>query len=105
MALDLIVASSAFLSLISFREALWYCLVFYMQSFITKTRGLLKLSSFIAKQYTANCYLLLFYSQYSYGKLSIFLLFLLLQDAPEEVHFLLFYFDLQKSSYFYHVLY
>ena len=45
IALDLNMVYSVFLSLISFLEAPWYGLVCYVQSIITKTRGILKLSS------------------------------------------------------------
>ena len=50
ISLDLNVASSIFLPLISFQEASWYFLVCYVQSIITKTRALLKWSSLCAKQ-------------------------------------------------------
>ena len=46
------------------------------------------------------CYVLFFYNKYSYSELSIFVLFILSRDTPDEVHFLLFYFDLQQINYF-----
>ena len=66
-------ASCVFLSLILFREAPWYFLVWYVQEIITTTKVLLKLSSLCSKQYTDNFYLLPFYNQYHYGELSKFL--------------------------------
>ena len=40
-------------------------------------------------------YVLSFYNEYSYGKLSICVLFILLLDARTQVHLLLLHFDLQ----------
>ena len=46
------------------------------------------------------CYVLFMYNQYSYGCLSIFVLFILLQDTPAEVHLLILYFDIQQIRHF-----
>ena len=46
------------------------------------------------------CYVFTFYSKYRYIELSIFLLFLLLQDTRAYVHLLLLYIDLRQLFYF-----
>ena len=46
------------------------------------------------------CYIYLFYSPYSYGKLSIYVSFMLLRDAPAYVHLILLYFNLQQTRHF-----
>ena len=44
-------------------------------------------------------YILLFYNQYVYGDLSIFLFFVLLRFTPAEVHLLILYFYLCHTRY------
>ena len=90
IALDLNVASSVFRSLIWFIEYPWYCLVCDVQEVITTTRDLLKWSSLSVKWFTRDCYVLRFYSQYCYSKLSKWFSFILSQDTHEEVHLLIF---------------
>ena len=68
-----------------------------MQEIITKIRGLLKWISLSAKTFTADCYLLRFYSQYLYGELSKLFLFILSWDTHGEVDLLLLSTDLLFS--------
>ena len=46
------------------------------------------------------CFVLSFYNQYIYCELSILVLFILSRDIPDEVHFLLLYFDICHQRYF-----
>ena len=48
----------------------------------------------------AVCCVYLVYNQYSYGELSIYVLFILSQDIPAYVHLVLLYFDLQEICHF-----
>ena len=93
-------ASSVFRSLISFQNAPFYFLFYHYNKGHLKFRFIK-----CKKQYTADCYLLPFYSQYIYGELSKLFLFILFQDTPEEVHLLLLSIDLRIFSYFKYVLY
>ena len=63
-------------------------------------RGALVVFSLLRASYFYNlkglvCYVYSVYNPYSYCELSIYVLFILLQDAQSEVHLLLFYLDLQ----------
>ena len=49
-------------------------------------------------------YVLTFNSNYGYSELSILFVFILFQDTPAWVHFLLLFIDLQRFCYFHHVL-
>ena len=46
------------------------------------------------------CYFLWFYNQYSYGELSMFVLFILSLDTLIVIIFLLLYLDLRHKFYF-----
>ena len=53
----------------------------------------------------AVCYVLTFYSQYSYGELSILFLFILSRDKLAYVHLMLLYFYIQQIRCLYYVLF
>ena len=76
ISLSLNVAYSLFRWLISFRKAPWYCLVWYVQSSITTTRGPLKLTISQYLWYMEDYFVLYLYSQYRYGEWSLLVLYL-----------------------------
>ena len=50
-------------------------------------------------------YVYVVYNPYSYSELSTFVLFILSQDKPAEVHLLILYFNLHLNTSFYHILF
>ena len=88
-----------------FRRALVFFSLLRAINYHYNKKGFLKVISLSAKQFTEDCHILPFNSQYRYSELSKLFLFLLPQDTPEEVHSRLLSIDPQWFSYFIYVLY
>ena len=72
-------AYSVFQFQVSFWEAPWSCLVCYVQSVITTTRGHLSWSFLSSKQCTAYCFVFPFSIQYHYSGLTIFYFYIIVR--------------------------